>query len=100
MSTTKPTSTYEHDQELFADTLLQLQVHSALAKEHVQNKKSPLPLLAKSCALFDNLPTRSPHWTPVQEKLIGSLRIDAWIALSDGCIQSKDLIQAEACLQR
>ncbi|KAF9574538.1 hypothetical protein EC968_006150 [Mortierella alpina] len=94
-------SSYEQDQQLFADTLLKIQIHSALAKEHVQNKKSPLPLLAQSCSILDNLPNAtSPHWTDAQRRLINSLKIDTWIAFSDACIESKDCIQAEASLQR
>ncbi|KAF9941126.1 hypothetical protein BGZ67_005780 [Mortierella alpina] len=94
-------SSFEQDQQLFADTLLKIQIHSALAKEHVQNKKSPLPLLAQSCSILDNLPqSASPHWTDAQRLLISSLKIDTWIAFSDACIESKDWIQAEASLQR
>ncbi|KAI1321601.1 hypothetical protein EDD11_003081 [Mortierella claussenii] len=96
-----PSSTFELHQQLFADTLLKLQVHSALAKQNVQNNRSPLPLLAQSCALLDNLPSTSvANWTSSQELLINSLKIDAWIAFSDACIQEKDLIQAEASLHR
>ncbi|KAF9968584.1 hypothetical protein BGZ70_002109 [Mortierella alpina] len=94
-------SSFEQDQQLFADTLLKIQIHSALAKEHAQNKKSPLPLLAQSCSILDNLPqSASPHWTDAQRRLISSLKIDAWVAFSDACIESKDWIQAEASLQR
>lgn len=93
-------SSYEQDQELFTDTLLKLQIHSALVKENVQNNKSPRPLLAQSCALLDNLPTRSPHWTPAQRSLLASLKMDAWSAYADECIKVGDLIQAEDSLQR
>ncbi|KAG0246084.1 hypothetical protein B0O80DRAFT_496779 [Mortierella sp. GBAus27b] len=92
------TSTYEQDQELFADTLLKLQINSALVKENVH--KSPGPLLAQSCSLLDNLPARSPHWTPAQQSLIASLKIDAWVVFADECVKAKDWIQAEASLQR
>ncbi|KAG0376641.1 hypothetical protein BGX24_007446 [Mortierella sp. AD032] len=93
----------EAQQQLFADTLIKLQIHSALAKEHIHHNKSPLPLLAQSCSLLDNLPTSSTattHWTPVQRTLIDALKIDAWTALADACIQADDLIQSEASLQR
>ncbi|KAG0280350.1 hypothetical protein BGZ95_010456 [Linnemannia exigua] len=93
----------EAQQQLFADTLIKLQIHSALAKEHIHHNKSPLPLLAQSCSLLDNLPTSStstPHWTTAQRALIEALKIDAWTALADACIQANDLIQAEASLQR
>ncbi|KAF9289676.1 hypothetical protein BGZ68_008867 [Mortierella alpina] len=94
-------ASFEQVQQLFADTLLKIQIHSALAKEHVQNHKSPLPLLAQSCSVLDNLPpSSSPHWTDAQRLLINSLKIDTWIAFSDACIESKDWIQAEASLQR
>ncbi|KAF9428820.1 hypothetical protein BGZ94_000949 [Podila epigama] len=92
-------ASFDSDQDLFADILLQLQVHSALAKEHVQNKKSPLPLLAKSCSLLDNLPS-SIKLTEPQSKLLSSLRIDAWGAFAKACVEAHDLIQAEASLQR
>ena len=100
MASSSTTSTYEQDQELFTDTLLKLQIHSALVKENVQNNKSPRPLLAQSCALLDNLPARSPHWTPAQQNLIRSLKMDAWSAFADECIKAGDLIQAEDSLQR
>ncbi|KAF9358019.1 hypothetical protein BGX34_009105 [Mortierella sp. NVP85] len=100
MASSSTTSTYEQDQELFTDTLLKLQIHSALVKENVQNNKSPRPLLAQSCALLDNLPARSPHWTPAQQNLIRSLKTDAWSAFADECIKVGDLIQAEDSLQR
>ncbi|KAF9113528.1 hypothetical protein BGX27_001338 [Mortierella sp. AM989] len=95
-------TTFEQDQQLFADTILKLQIHSALAKENLRNNKSPIPLLAQSCSLLDNFPTRpqSSYWIPAQEALINSLKLDAWLALADACIQAKDLIQAEASLQR
>ncbi|KAG0022847.1 hypothetical protein BGZ80_010998 [Entomortierella chlamydospora] len=93
-------SSFEQDQQLFADTILKLQIHSALAKENIKNKKSPVPLLAQSCSLLDNFPTRSQHWTPAQETLINSLKIDSWLALTDACIQANDLIQAESSLHR
>ncbi|KAF9101612.1 hypothetical protein BGX29_005435 [Mortierella sp. GBA35] len=96
--------TSTNEQELFADTLLKLQIHSALAKEQVHHNKSPIPLLAQSCSLLDNLPSftssSTSSWTPTQRSLIDSLKIDAWTALADGCIQANDLIQAEASLQR
>lgn len=92
-------ASYESDQQLFADTLVQIQVHSVLANEHVQNKKSPLPLLAKSCSLLDNLPA-SCQLSDAQSSLLSSLKIDAWAAFADACIASGDLIQAEASLQR
>ncbi|KAK3825959.1 MAG: hypothetical protein J3Q66DRAFT_329034 [Benniella sp.] len=100
MASSSTTSTYEQDQELFTDTLLKLQIHSALVKENVQNNKSPRPLLAQSCALLDNLPARSPHWTPAQQNLIRSLKMDAWSAFADECIKAGDLIQAEDSLQK
>lgn len=92
----------EAQQQLFTDTLLKLQIHAALAKEHVHHNKSPLPLLAQSCSLLDNIPTSTTiaYWTPAQRNLIDALKIDAWMALADGCIQANDLIQAEASLQR
>ncbi|KAG0292309.1 hypothetical protein BGZ96_004343 [Linnemannia gamsii] len=92
----------ESQQQLFTDTLLKLQIHAALAKEHIHHNKSPLPLLAQSCSLLDNLPTSTTttYWTPAQRNLIDALKIDAWMALADGCIQANDLIQAEASLQR
>lgn len=93
-------STFEQDQELFTDTILKLQLHSAFVKESLQNNRSSLPLLAQSCSLLDNLPARSPHWTSAQLNLITSLKIDAWAALADECIKARDLIQAEASLQR
>ncbi|KAF9940995.1 hypothetical protein BGZ65_005527 [Modicella reniformis] len=94
-------STFEQDQQLFTDTLLKLQIYSALAKENIQNGKAPLPLVAQSCSLLDNLPTRSPpHWTPEQVNLINSLKMNAWADLADECIRTNDLIQAEASLQR
>ncbi|KAF9386875.1 hypothetical protein CPB97_003240 [Podila verticillata] len=92
-------ASYESDQQLFADTLVQIQVHSVLAKEHVQNKRSPLPLLAKSCSLLDNLPA-SCQLSEAQSSLLTSLKIDAWAAFADACIASGDLVQAEASLQR
>jgi hypothetical protein len=92
----------EAQQQLFTDTLLKLQIHAALAKEHIHHNKSPLPLLAQSCSLLDNLPTSTTttYWTPAQRNLIDALKIDAWMALADGCIQANDIIQAEASLQR
>ncbi|KAG0069037.1 hypothetical protein BGZ90_000347 [Linnemannia elongata] len=95
-------SDQEAQQQLFTDTLLKLQIHAALAKENSHNNKSPLPLLAQSCSLLDNLPstTTTASWTPAQRILIDALKIDAWMALADGCIQANDLIQAEASLQR
>ncbi|KAF9133767.1 hypothetical protein BGW39_008944 [Mortierella sp. 14UC] len=97
----------EAQQQLFADTLIKLQIHSALAKERIHHNKSPLPLLAQSCSLLDNLPTSTSsstttptHWTPAQRTLIDALKIDVWTALADACIQASDLIQAEASLQR
>ncbi|KAK3838473.1 MAG: hypothetical protein JOS17DRAFT_730179 [Linnemannia elongata] len=92
----------EAQQQLFTDTLLKLQIHAALAKENSHHNKSPLPLLAQSCSLLDNLPsaTITTSWTPAQRILIDALKIDAWMALADGCIQANDLIQAEASLQR
>ncbi|KAG0315516.1 hypothetical protein BGZ99_007420 [Dissophora globulifera] len=106
---TAAAAAHQQDQQLFADTLLKLQIQSALAKEHVQNRKSPIPLFAQSCALLDNLPTATTTnttattnttWTPAQHQLISSLKIDAWSALADACLQANDLIQAEASLQR
>ncbi|KAF9153344.1 hypothetical protein BG015_003625 [Linnemannia schmuckeri] len=92
----------EAQQQLFTDTLLKLQIHAALAKENTHHNKSPLPLLAQSCSLLDNLPTTTTttSWTAAQRILIDALKIDAWMALADGCIQTNDLIQAEAALQR
>ncbi|KAF9907338.1 hypothetical protein BX616_000455 [Lobosporangium transversale] len=101
-SSQKPSSssaTFEQDQQLFTDTLLKIQIQSALAKEYVQNKKSPLPLLAQSCALVDNLPT-TENWTHAQVQLINSLKIDLWKAFADACVAVRDLIQAEASLAR
>ncbi|KAI8602480.1 hypothetical protein EDD21DRAFT_371731 [Dissophora ornata] len=91
---------YDQDQQLFADTLLKLQINSALAKENTLNQKSPLPYLAECCSLLDNLPRRPLHWTPAQENLVSALKIDAWVALADGFIQAKELIQAESSLQK
>ncbi|KAI7831185.1 hypothetical protein BC939DRAFT_437860 [Gamsiella multidivaricata] len=99
-SSSSSSSAYEQEQQLFTDTLLKLQVHSALAKESVYNNKSPLPFLAQSCSLLDNIPAHSLQWTTVQENLISSLRIDAWKVLADACIKANDLIQAEASLER
>lgn len=92
----------EAQQQLFTDTLLKLQIHAALAKENSHHNKSPLPLLAQSCSLLDNLPstTITTSWTPAQRILVDALKIDAWMALADGCIQANDLVQAEASLQR
>ncbi|KAG9072579.1 hypothetical protein KI688_000350 [Linnemannia hyalina] len=95
-----PQNDQEAQQQLFTDTLLKLQIHAALAKENSHHNKSPLPLLAQSCSLLDNLPSATTTtWTPTQRTLIDALKIDAWMALADGCIQANDLIQAEASLQ-
>ncbi|KAF9436545.1 hypothetical protein BGZ76_003633 [Entomortierella beljakovae] len=90
---------YDQDQQLFTDIILKLQIHSALAEEKVKSKNSPIPLLAQSCSILDNVPSQI-RWTPDQVSLINSLKLDAWLALADAYINANDLIQAEAALHR